>query len=461
MNYFISNLNSNKMEQLFGINPIETKKYDGSNFPSIVNEILRKYKNKAFFGGGSLIHDAFFKDEHWQSRVDYDIWCNDSIYQNIISDLIEKNFNMSINSKYSNKYYEKFNIKELTEFTFEIDKKEYIIQLINIGNYFLNLINKIDFTFNTVFYNGEELIFFRTTEADVLQKRGYLQVDVITNECECEECKNKNISQKQIQRIEKYKSRGFHITNFCPFCETIGPEKKYKIITVLHFQTCVLNLADPLYILRLNDDQFEKIIHMGYTSNNSDVILCCLNIIARTLHMEEFISLFHEKKHLLDIHTILFNDILIDFTVQGQYTFFKLFFDLLKIKTSIIETNIQILFRKACYYNCINIALYISSHSDRYELSIFEDKIYEHNILTVFEHYVKYKNIQIILDEYPGKITILDEDSMNQEEDTICSICNANPSNIRLRCGHRFCDCIFNYFAASCSMKCGICHGEN
>lgn len=447
------------MERLFGINPIETRKYDGSNFPPIVNEILRKYKNKAFFGGGSLIHDAFFKDEHWKSRIDYDIWCNDCIYQNILSDLIEKGFNMSIQSKYDNKYYEKFNIKELTEFTFEIDRKEYIIQLINIGNYFLTLINKIDFTFNLVFYNGEELFFFRTTEADILQKRGYLQVDVITNECECEECKNKKISKKQIQRIEKYKSRGSQITNFCPFCEKVGAENTYKIITVLHFQSCALNLTFPKYILQLEDEQFEKIIQMGHTSENPNVILCCLNIIARTLHMEEFISLFHEKKDLFDVHTRLFNDILIDFTVQGQYTFFKLFFDLLKTKASIIGTDIKVLFRKACDYNCINIALYISSHSDRYDLSIFEDKIYEHDILTVFEHYVKYKNMQVILDEYPGKITILDEEFMNQEEETICSICNANPSNIQLHCGHRFCECIFNYFATISCMRCGLCRG--
>jgi len=441
------------MEQLFGINPIEIKKYDGSNFPSIVNEILRKYKNKTFFGGGSLIHDAFFKDEHWQSRVDYDIWCNDCIYQNIISDLTEKNFNMAIHSKYDNKYYEKFNIKELTEFTFEIDRKEYIIQLINIGNYFLTLINKIDFTFNTVFYNGEELIFFRTTEADVLQKCGNLQVDVITNDCECEECKNKKISQKQIQRIEKYKSRGFHIRNFCPFCETVGAENTYKIISVLHFESCVLKHAFPKYIVQLEDDQFEKIIQIGHTSDNPNVILCCLNLIARTLNMEEFISLFHEKKVLLDVHTKLFNDILIDFTVQGQYTFFKLFFDLLKTKASIIGRDIQVLFSNACDYNCINIALYISSHSERYDLSIFEDKIYRYKILTIFEHYVKYKNIQIILDEYPS-ITLVDKE---EDEESICSICKENQSNIRLQCGHRFCECIFNYFATSCSMKCGIC----
>ena len=51
------------MEQLFGVTPIEIKKYDGANFPPLVNEILQKYKNKAFFGGGSLLHDAFFKDE--------------------------------------------------------------------------------------------------------------------------------------------------------------------------------------------------------------------------------------------------------------------------------------------------------------------------------------------------------------------------------------------------------------
>jgi hypothetical protein len=150
---------------------------------------------------------------------------------------------------------------------------------------------------------------------------------------------------------------------------------------------------------------------------------------------------------------------LIDFTVQGQYTFFKLFFDLLKTKALITGTDIQVLFRKACDYNCINIALYISSHSDRYELSIFEDKIYEHDILTVFEHYVKYKNIQVVLDEYPGKITILDEEFMNQEEETICSICNANPSNIQLHCGHRFCECIFNYFATISCMRCGLCRG--
>jgi hypothetical protein len=96
-----------------------------------------------------------------------------------------------------------FNIKEIAEFTFEIDRKEYILQLINIGVNFFSVIIKIDFTFNTVLYNGEDIIFFKTTEADVLQKRGDLLVDVITNKCPCEECKNKKVSQKQISRISK------------------------------------------------------------------------------------------------------------------------------------------------------------------------------------------------------------------------------------------------------------------
>ena len=189
------------MEELFGITPIEIKKYDGSNLPPLVNEILRKYKNKAFFGGSSLLHDVFFKDEHWVTRIDYDIWCKESIYENILSDIEEKGLQKIHHSKYDEKYYEMFNLKEIAEFTFEIDRKQYIFQLINIGTNFFSVINKIDFTFNTVLYNGEDLIFFRTTEADVRQKRGDLQIDVITNKCPCEECKDKKVSQKQISRI--------------------------------------------------------------------------------------------------------------------------------------------------------------------------------------------------------------------------------------------------------------------
>jgi predicted enzyme involved in methoxymalonyl-ACP biosynthesis len=89
-------------------------------------------------------------------------------------------------------------------------------------------------------------------------------------------------------------------------------------------------------------------------------------------------------------------------------------------------------------------------------LLIFEDRIYEHNILTVFEHYVKTKKIQAVLDEYPG-ITLFENQEEN--EDSICSICNQNQKNIRLPCGHEFCDCIFSYFVTSFSMKCGICRG--
>jgi hypothetical protein len=443
------------MEELFGVTPIETKKYDGSNFPQIVNEILRKYKNKAFFGGGSLLHDAFFKDEHWSSRIDYDIWCKDSIYQNILSDIEEKGLVKIHHSKYDVKYYQMFNIKELADYGFEIDRKQYIIQVINIGNSFISLINKIDFTFNTVLYNGENLIFFRTTEADVIKKRGDLQVDVITNTCPCEECKDKKVSQKQIERISKYKARGFEITNFCPFCSPAD----YKIINIQHFQTCFLNLIHPPYVFHLEDAQFQKIMDIGRQSTNSNVILCCLNIIARTLHMEEFLSLFYDKQcpSIFDTNSRLFNDILIDFAVHGQYTFFKLFFDLLKTKIKITSSQIQILFRKACAYNCINIALYISSHSQRYELSIYEDRIYQHNILTVFENYVKYKKIQAVLDEYPG-ITVFDKPEEENEE-SICSICNENQTNIRLQCGHEFCDCIFSYFVTSFSTKCGICRG--
>jgi hypothetical protein len=455
MNYFIVNHIIEKMEELFGVTPIETKKYDGSNFPPLVNEILRKYKNKTFFGGGSLLHDAFFKDEHWITRIDYDIWCYDLIYQNILSDIEDKGLHKIHHSKYDEKYYDMFNLKEIAEFTFEIDRKQYILQLINIGSNFFSVINKIDFTFNTVLYNGEDLIFFKTTEEDVLQKRGDLQVDVITNKCPCEECKDKKVSQKQISRITKYKARGFEITNFCPFCK---PEDN-NIITVLHFQSCVLNISFPPYIFQLEDAKFQKIMDIVRESTNPNVILCCLNIIARTLHMEEFLSIFYDKQcsSIFNTNSRLFNEILIDFTINGQYTFFKLFFDLLKTKIRITATPIQILFRKACAYNCINIALYISSHSERYELSIYEDRIYQHNILTVFEHYVKYKKIQAVLDEYPS-ITVFDKPEEENEE-SICSICKENQCNIKLPCGHEFCDCIFSYFVTSFSTKCGICRG--
>ena len=445
------------MEQLFGVTPIEIKKYDGANFPPLVNEILRKYKNKAFFGGGSLLHDAFFKDEEWTTRIDYDIWCKDDIYQDILSDIEEKKLHKIHQSKYDIKYYDMFSLRELAEFKFDVEGKQFIIQFINIGNNLYRLIDKIDFTFNTVLYNGEDLIFFRTTEAQVIQKIGDLQVDVITNKCECPECKHKRVSHKQIARIQKYKARGFHINNFCPFCKT----RDYKLITIQHFQSCVLNLFQPEYILKLEESQFQKIMDIGFDSRNPNVILCCLNTIARTLHMDEFLSLFHEKKWLIisfSINSRLFNDILIDFTVNGQFTFFKLFFDLLKTKIRLTTTPIQILFRKACSYNNINIARYISSHSERFELLIFEDRIYEHNILTVFEHYVKTKKIQAVLDEYPG-ITLFENQEEN--EDSICSICNQNQKNIRLPCGHEFCDCIFSYFVTSFSMKCGICRGDN
>jgi hypothetical protein len=445
------------MEELFGVTPIEIKKYDGSNFPPLVNEILRKYKNKAFFGGSSLLHDAFFKDEHWTTRIDYDIWCKDSVYQNILSDIEEKGLVKIHDSKYDFKYYQTFKIKELADFAFEIDRKQYIIQFINIGSSFLSLIDKIDFTFNTVLYNGEYLIFFRTTEEDVLQKRGDLQIDLITNKCPCEECKDKKVSQKQISRISKYRARGFEITNFCPFCK---PQDN-NIITVKHFQLCVLNITRPYppYVLYLEDDQFQKIMDIGRESTNPNIILCCLNIIARTLNMEEFLSLFHDKQcsGILNTNSRLFIDILIDFTINGQYTFFKLFFDLLKKNIRLTATPIQILFGKACEYNCINIARYISSHSERYELSIFEDRIYEHKILTIFEHYVKYKKIQAILDEYPG-ITVFENHEEDNEE-SICSICHENQTNIRLQCGHEFCDCIFSYFVTSFSTKCGLCRG--
>lgn len=442
------------MEEIFGVTPIEIKKYDGSNFPPLVNEILRKYKNKAFFGGSSLIHDAFFKDEHWVSRIDYDIWCKDSDYQNILSDIERKGLVMIHHSKYDAKYYQTFKIKQLADYGFEIDRKQYIIQVINIGSNFYSFIDKIDFTFNTVLYNGDDLIFFRTTEDNVRQKCGELQIDVITNRCTCEECKDKKVSQKQISRISKYISRGFQIKNFCPFCK---PQDN-NIITVQHFQSCILNLSHQQYILRLEDAQIQSIMDIGFESRNPNIILCCLNIIARTLHMDEFISFFYEKQcaTIIDTNSRLFNYILTDFVINGQFTFFKLFFDLLKTKIKITATPIQILFRKACAYNCINIARYISSHSERYELSIYEDRIYQHSILTVFEHYVKNKKIQAVLDEYPG-ITLFENQEEN--EDSICSICNENQCNIRLPCGHEFCDCIFTYFVTSFSIRCGICRG--
>ena len=427
---------------------LETINYNGENFPEIIQKILSD--NGVIFGGSSLIHDVYFPEEDWGER-DYDLWCLKSSYSKIHSNL-RRNKNAK-KLKEEIFQYSHLKMEAIAEFKFNISENNSIkIQLINVGLSFDNMINNLDFSFISVLYDGTKIHFLKTTKQEVLEKKGNVLI-FNNSSCSCGCCPNEDITQKTINRILKYEKRGFTFQNICPFCRS----KKIHELTDTHLLKCKFKYKPTKYIN--NDFPEEKlpIIDELSISNNPEIITCCLSIYARTLQMEKFINLFNSQKHILKIHSQYYERLINDCLKNGLFTFFKLLFEFGKYDYE----NTGKFFLESCSRNYINISRYLAGIYERLKLEIFEDKIIEYKILSIFEYYLETNNPSILSKEMPNiQFTEIKYD--DDGEEIICPICKFYPTNITLKCGHDFCDkCIILYFAnednKKYKLKCAVC----
>jgi len=466
-----------KIEKYLNVPYKSIKDYNGELFPKLILEIINENKGNILFGGSSLIHDLYFNKETWEKR-DYDLWCLEPTFNKIKRKLNRlQNCKKIKEDEYENqnKYYNRFKTSAIAEYNYidysqEIKNRIIKIQLINIGIERINImntINNIDLSFNTVFYDGEKLIYFQTTEEEILNKKGYfIPKKLISplNHCSCIIClqKNKNpLNDKELQRIKKYKMRGFSITNLCPLCDNANAislkhcsdcwKNKLKITTENNFY------KDGNQITKNHIEIIKK--EMTKYKENS-FLLASIMMIISTRNIDLILETFNNFKEYFDISSCAFN-LILTFQIEiGFFTGFKLFFELIEPHlTTYSNKRIGELFTKSCQWNHHNIAKFLSEKYPRCNLTIFEDKIIDFKYLNTFEYFFLTNDLTIITKEY-NSIFITTEES---EEN--CSICQTDFPNLILCCKHRFCsNCLINYYQLQLNknlkLNCPMCRTD-
>ncbi len=438
--------------------------YDGQNFPPIINEILEKYMGSVIFGGSSLIHDLYFQEEDWVR--DYDLWCNSNAFKKIVITLSRMELCDKIKDDIftkNNEYYGRFSLEGLTEFVLPSGNKTIKVQLINVGNIsnFSKILESVDLSFNTVFYDGTKLIFVDTTEEQIKSKKGFFRpLKHKSGLCNCHICcsRDSKLSEKEIGRLEKYRSRGFEINNLCPFCDS------QNCLSVSHTMKCwknQLSLFDSSYYDTnnvLTSEKITEIIEFLDKNQKEVLIYIGLFLIISTKNIKLLEEQFEKFRHIIDPYSFNFNSNMYYVVDSGSITLFRKYFEiilpLIKVKSyKRIGQLIEIAYRR----NYINIGRMLATVSPRFKLNIFEDKIISYEYMSAFECYLETKDRNVLTSEF-DKITIMDKSDLT---DT-CPICLLGNPNLILGCCHKYCDtCVVEYFMIqernNNKLKCPLC----
>jgi len=468
---------------------------DDSRMNDIVKEVLNAFPD-ACWGGSSVLHDVVLPpiqttissspiDNSWNCR-DIDIYCLDNNYNKIILFLkanLMVYFIRTI-STIKKMSYANLEIKGLSEFSIKIndgDKRK--LQLINLGKQlnYSNLINAIDLSFCSVVVSKKTIYYLRTTKTDVLEKRGTLLI----KPCMCESClkNNKNIlNSKMVQRVKKYRSRGFRITNICQFCD-------YSMNTVEHTQLCLVRRLlnktiknDGLYCIlagydksNLGIDEINRLISYSHQYKDDSVILLSIySIFAHFKRIDLIHSFWAEIKSSIDISLLMkCSQLLIK---EGLYTGFRLLFEHLfphhinTIKSDDRINYIQQLMQTIIQQNYIQCALLIQSQIPTIELNIYEDRLFNWKNRVVYEILFELINkedssqdeIDTLMKTIPFVEKLTESDPAVQ---TTCPICKYDDCSTKMICGHSFCqNCIIlqlmTMYETSRKEMCPCCRAE-
>ena len=430
-------------------NCYQTRNFGGEGLPDFVNEILNLKPGKIFFGGSSLIHDLYFPDEEW--KRDYDIWCHSSEFK-LIKDYLQKSNYQNIATIENN--YQDSNIKNIENY----QVNQNILQIINVSQ-IKKIVDKIDFSFNTVFYDGIKLYFVKTSEEDIKNKIGeYLYQPHLECSCYCCQDTDKILNE----RINKYQSRGFTFKNFCPLC----PPK--KLLTLNHLMICVFKKMEIIYDVNLINLSINKdlIKSLNFLENQQEVkeyFQFLLKEHQENKYLYGFLVLFNNffEPTNLEPSLVYFNQnylelILLYIGKLGLTSLFQQFYQCYQSKYSSQKFEKKVL-ETICYENNVETAKYLSSLNPKISLKIQGDFIYSYEIKSLFQCFLENNKIEILINGIKNS-----QISNNQEE---CFICNKNKNDISLSCNHSFCGaCLAEYYhlkeLKKEKLQCPMCRSE-
>jgi hypothetical protein len=352
-------------------------------------------------------------------------------------------------------------IKGLTEYTIKLNGGiQRKLQLVNLGensNYSI-LANAVDLSFCSVVVSNNTIYYLRTMKIDVLEKRGTL----LTKPCMCESCisnKKTQLNSKMIQRVKKYRARGFTITNVCQFCD-------YAMNTVEHTQICLTEKLfkkrfDNLHCIlkgrdksKLGIDEINKLISYSHQYKDDSVILLSIySIFVYFKRIDLVHSFWEEIKISIDSTTVMKCSQLL--VRDGLYTGFRLLFEHIfhhHINTVFADDRtryINQLMEIVVEHNYIQCALLIQSRIPTIELDIYEDQIFSWKNRVIYEMLFELINdedsSQDEIDSLMKTIPFLEKlTETDQSLQATCPICKYDDCSTKMiPCGHSFCqNCI-------------------
>lgn len=398
-------------------NCLETREYQGKHFPKFVNEIVNLKPGKIFFGGSSLIHDLFFPRENW-GKTDYDIWCSSSE-----SELIKEYFKPY--HKIINDFVtQDCNIKQVQRYKIN-NQRIQIIFVQNITKVFL----KKNFSFNTVFYDGNKIYYFRTTENDVKNKQGvYLYHPLLNSDY--------STKRELNYQTQKYLKRGFKIKNLCPKCN------KPRVLSLEHTFVCTfknelssyIGLLNRTFIKSLNQmeevDKIKTYLQNELEKNNPysyGFILMFNNFLEKVSFNPNKIyqDMSYLELILINLGKLGLTELFIEI-----YSFYQKKYDNKKFEKRILNL--------VCDENNIHLARYLSLLNPKISLNIRGDFIFSYEIKNIFTCFLEKNDIKVL------SSGIKDSEIFNKDEE--CFICQKNKNEITLQCKHSFCGTCLSQF---------------
>lgn len=446
---------------------------DYSRINDTIMKILTAFPD-ACWGGSSVLYDVILPptgatpnetatiNNSWDTR-DFDIYCLDKDYNKIIFFLKKCPMIYFIRTipKMKKMLYANLEIKGLTEYS--VETKEGIkrkLQLVNLGEHsnYSNLASSVDLSFCSVVVSNNTIYYLRTMKNEIFEKRGSLLI----KPCMCESCLKNNrnrLNSKIVQRVKKYRSRGFTITNVCQFCD-------YAMNTIEHSQCCLSGKLfnkriDNLYCilngnskLKLEIDEINRLISYSHQYKDDSVVLLSIySIFVYFKRIDLVHSFWDEIKLSIDITSIM--KCSQQLVRHGLYTGFRLLFehmfpDYINLIPADDRTNyINELMEDVVEHNYIQCALLIQSHIPTIELNIYEDQLFSWKNRLVYEMLFELINEEELsqdeIDSLMKTIPFIEKlAEMDPASQTICPICKYDDCSIKMTsCGHSFCqNCI-------------------
>ena len=392
--------------------PFTSKEWDGDGLPKIITKITTKWNGKMIFGGSSLLHLLYFKDEDWGNK-DYDIWSCTCVINEMLL-YLQLFDNIKIEKLVCSKYFSKYAGVSIIHNVYYDDLK---IQLLILDKFYCiqkgsnnNFVQNIDFSFLRILYDGNRICYYVNDLDKVKAKKGkWIQGTSNTPKSKWD---NKKL------RIDKYIDRGFTFENICNFCDFAYPSHE-------HLCAC-LNNKYEINSLSLED--------IGEKCHKCSERIIFLTLVASKGKIDLFKIYFEKWKTLININYE--NEYLFNMIVNtGAYTLVKLVYEYASEIGKPISLNANNNEAVYCAYkkNYINTIKYLCEINSNYEVEICEDRIVKFSIKNIFDRYIDSGDKMFFIKEISGS-------SEPDKDTTNCIICKYTVAEVKLQCNHEYCN---------------------